>query len=57
MSPVLADQPELGRGGRWPNARELIVPPYVIPYRVRTGTVEVLRVLHGRREWPERPAA
>ena len=54
---LLADQPELGRGGRWPNARELIVPPYVIPYRVRNETVEVLRVLHGRREWPERPAA
>ena len=54
---LLADQQELGRGGRWPNTRELIVPPYVIPYRVRNETVEVLRVLHGRRAWPERPAA
>ena len=54
---LLAGQQELGRSGRWPNTRELIVPPYVIPYRVRNETVEVLRVLHGRRAWPERPAA
>ena len=54
---LLADQQELGHAGRWPNTRELIVPPYVIPYRVRNGTLEVLRVLHGRREWLDEAAA
>jgi toxin ParE1/3/4 len=54
---LLADQQHLGRNGRWPHTRELVVPPYVIPYQVRNETVEVLRVLHGTREWPDRPAA
>ena len=53
----LADAPHRGRPGRWPNTRELIVPPYVIPYRIRGETVQVLRVVHGAREWPERSAA
>ena len=53
----LTEAPSRGRPGRWPNTRELVVPPYVIPYRVRGQTVEILRVFHSAREWPERPAA
>ena len=53
----LADAPHLGRPGRWPNTRELIVPPYVIPYRIRGEVIQVLRVVHGAREWPDRDAA
>jgi plasmid stabilization system protein ParE len=36
--------------------RELVLSPlpYLIPYRVVAGTVEVLRVLHVRRRWPSR---
>jgi toxin ParE1/3/4 len=36
--------------------RELIVPdtPYVIPYRVRGGSLEVIAVFHGRQQWPKR---
>ena len=49
--------PQRGRLGRWPNTRELVVPPYVIPYRVRGQTVEILRVFHSAREWPDRPTA
>ena len=52
---LLADEPHRGRAGRWPHTRELVVPPYVIPYRVKGQTVEVLRVFHGAREWPDRP--
>ena len=50
----LAQYPSLGRPGRVEGTRELVVPdtPYVIPYRVRGSSVEVLRVFHGARKWP-----
>ncbi len=48
--------PALGRPGRVIGTRELIVPgtPYIVPYRVRNDAVEVLRVFHAARQWPER---
>ena len=51
---LLVTQPALGRAGRVPGTRELIVPetPYVVPYRIRGQQVEVLRVFHARRRWP-----
>jgi plasmid stabilization system protein ParE len=51
---TLADQPGLGRPGRVPGTRELIVAKtrYLVPYRVRSGTVEVLRVFHTSRRLP-----
>jgi plasmid stabilization system protein ParE len=51
----LADQPSLGRPGRVPGTRELIVrnTRYVVPYRIRGGTVEILRVFHASRKTPE----
>lgn len=53
---TLAEHPALGRPGRLPETRELAVlgTPFVIPYRVREDTLEILRVLHGARRWPER---
>ena len=44
---LLATQPALGRTGRVPGTRELIVTgtPYMVPYRVRDDTVEILRVI------------
>nr|WP_241696268.1 type II toxin-antitoxin system RelE/ParE family toxin [Solimonas terrae] len=51
---LLTDHPELGRAGRMPGTRELVVPntPYLIPYRVRAKRIDILRVFHGRRRWP-----
>jgi toxin ParE1/3/4 len=51
---MLADQPGLGRPGRVPGTRELVVAKtrYLVPYRVRGGTVEVLRVFHTSRRLP-----
>jgi len=51
---LLADHPELGRAGRVPGTRELVVPdtPYLIPYRVCAKRIDILRVFHGRRRWP-----
>jgi len=51
----LAEYPSLGRPGRVPGTRELVVSgtPFVIPYRVRGDQVEILRVFHGAQRWPE----
>lgn len=48
--------PALGRPGRVPGTRELVVrgTPYLLPYRVRGGNIEILRVFHGARRWPEK---
>lgn len=53
---LLADHPHLGRAGRVPGTRELVVTdtPFVVPYRVQGETVELLAVFHGARQWPER---
>jgi addiction module RelE/StbE family toxin len=52
----LATHPALGRTGRVPGTRELMLSgmPYVVAYRVRGETVEILRVFHGARKWPEK---
>jgi addiction module RelE/StbE family toxin len=49
----LTEFPSRGRPGRVMGTRELIIPPYLVAYRVRADTVEILRVLHGSRRWPE----
>jgi plasmid stabilization system protein ParE len=53
---MLGDQPSLGRPGRVPGTRELVVldTRYVVPYRVRGKVVEILRVFHTSRRLPER---
>jgi toxin ParE1/3/4 len=47
--------PETGRAGRRDGTRELVVgrTPYLVPYRIRGETIEILRVLHGRQKWPD----
>ena len=53
---LLTTHPHIGRPGRITGTRELIVAgtPYVIPYRVRGGKLELLAVFHGRQKWPDR---
>lgn len=53
---LLADQPGIGRPGRVPGTRELVVlnTRYLVPYRVRGDAVEVLRVFHTSRTLPSR---
>jgi toxin ParE1/3/4 len=52
----LATHPASGRPGRAPGTRELAVTgtPYIVPYRVRDDAVEILRVFHAARKWPEK---
>ena len=47
--------PEIGRPGRRPGTRELVVngTPYIVAYRLRGDVIEILRVLHGRQRWPD----
>ena len=53
---ILAEQPGLGRPGRVPGTRELLVAKtrYIVPYRVRGETVEILHVFHTSRRLPDR---
>jgi len=45
--------PHRGRVGRRAGTREFICGdlPYIIVYRVREDSVELLRILHGARNW------
>jgi plasmid stabilization system protein ParE len=51
----LASFPAMGRPGRVLGTRELVVSntPYIVAYRARGQVVEIIRVLHGARRWPE----
>jgi toxin ParE1/3/4 len=51
----LADLPRLGRPGREPGTRELVISrtPYIVAYRVDDASVTVLAVVHGARQWPQ----
>jgi toxin ParE1/3/4 len=52
---LLPDNPQMGRPGRVPGTRELVIPqtPYIVPYRVQRATLQILRVFHGARRWPD----
>ncbi|MFJ2485864.1 type II toxin-antitoxin system RelE/ParE family toxin [Pseudomonas sp. NPDC087639] len=52
----LARFPASGRKGRLAGTREWALPdrPYLIPYRVRQGCLQVLRVFHTRRLPPSK---
>jgi len=53
--PELSNQPGMGRPGRVPGTRELVLVdvPYIIAYRVEGNSVVILRALHTSRKWPE----
>lgn len=46
--------PALGRPGRVPGTRELVVHKnYVVPYRAKGDAVQIIRVQHVARLWPK----
>jgi len=51
---LLNTHPDVGRPGRVHGTRELVVPgtPWVIPYWIRHGRLQLIAVLHGRQKWP-----
>jgi toxin ParE1/3/4 len=52
---LLSNNPEMGRPGRVPGTRELVIPrtPFIIPYRLLGNTLQILRIYHGARRWPD----
>jgi toxin ParE1/3/4 len=53
---LLSEQPNLGRPGRVLGIRELVISntPYIVPYRVKNNSLEILRVLHVAMKWPDK---
>lgn len=52
---LLLHFPSSGRPGRVDGTRELVIggTPYIAAYRIVADTVQILRVLHGARTWPD----
>ena len=52
---LVPNNPHMGRPGRVPGTRELVIPstPFIVPYRLRGDTIQILRVYHGARRWPK----
>lgn len=50
----LVRHPGLGRPGRVPDTRELVVTgtPFIVPYRVQGDVIEIIAVFHGAQRWP-----
>lgn len=51
----LTDQPNIGRIGRLPETRELVINqyPYIVAYREQRDEVHILAVVHTSRRWPK----
>lgn len=52
---LLVDNPAMGKVGRLFDTRELIIggTPFIVVYRIKSGQIEVLRVLHSAMKWPD----
>src|SRR5436309_6789147 len=48
--------PGIGRAGRVPDTRELVISgtPYIVPYRVIGQRLDIIAVIHGARRWPNK---
>ncbi len=52
---ALKAHPRVGRPGRVPDTRELVISgtPFIVVYRLRAERIEVIRFLHGAQQWPQ----
>jgi addiction module RelE/StbE family toxin len=50
----LSRHPRIGRAGRVPGTRELVIAgtPFLVIYRLEADRTVILTVLHGARRWP-----
>ena len=48
---LLKEHPQIGRPGRVTGTRELVISdtPFIVPYRVISDEIQILRVIHGAR--------
>jgi toxin ParE1/3/4 len=53
---VLSNTPGLGKPGRIAGTKEFYVTgtPYIVAFRIKENTMEILRVIHGARQWPQK---
>lgn len=51
---TLSEYPYIGRVGRVSETREAVITgtPFILIYALQTSALIVLRVLHGRQQWP-----
>lgn len=51
---TLSDYPLIGRAGRVEGTRESVVTgtPFILVYALGPDAVTILRILHGRQQWP-----
>jgi addiction module RelE/StbE family toxin len=51
---ALLQFPRLGRPGRKPGTRELVLSPlpYILVYQLDEDTITLARILHGAQSWP-----
>jgi toxin ParE1/3/4 len=51
---LLSINPALGKAGRVPKTRELVIAgtPYIVIYRAKGNRLEILRIFHSARQWP-----
>lgn len=50
---ALKKHPAMGRKGRVAGTRELVLPPYVVAYRLQKTVIQILSIIHGARRWPD----
>jgi plasmid stabilization system protein ParE len=52
---LLLKTPQIGRPGRVAGARELVIggTVQIVPYRLHSEDLQILRVYHSARLWPE----
>ncbi|SME95229.1 type II toxin-antitoxin system RelE/ParE family toxin [Desulfovibrio gilichinskyi] len=43
--------PESGRPGRVPMTREIVISPYIIPYRIQGEYVDILNIFHSSQQF------
>lgn len=53
---LLSANPAIGRAGRVMGTRELVInrTPYIVLYGVSDNNINVLRVIHEARKWPDK---
>jgi len=50
---ALSRHPGMGRKGRVPGTRELMITPYIVAYRTKGTALEVVAIIHAARHWPD----
>jgi len=52
---LLPTHPQIGRGGRVNETRELVIvnTKFIAIYQISDTRIDILRILHGARDWPK----